>query len=121
MEGLPVHGYASIDGDATGGATVALNQDGSNAVYNLSANQIFYVESMVISCQDGGDIQVNASATPAAPAANEIILTATVPATFMIELTFPKPFVCPAGQVPTLIGVAANIDTISCEGFVREV
>lgn len=125
MEGMPVHGYGRVDGDATtatGTPVVsALNQHGSAAVYNLAATEILYITDLYVSCETGGDIVVAASAVlPAAPA-SATVFAATVPANFFIHLHFLTPFCCAAGEVLRMEGIATNVDMISYEGFVRRV
>lgn len=125
MQGLPVHGYGRVDGDATSATGThvvsVLNQHGSAAVYNLAATETLYITDLYVSCETGGDIVVAADPTPAAPPASATVFAATVPANFFIHLHFLTPFCCPDGEVLRMEGIATNVDMISYEGFVRRV
>jgi hypothetical protein len=114
--GIPVHGEAYIDGDASGGIEVILYSAGSVTVYTLAATEYLHVTDIFVQIEAGGDYAVVANSD----AAGRRLRIGNLAVNGGDEHHYQSPFVCPQGVVPKFFGVSASAKRNVCiiEGFV---
>lgn len=116
MAGYSVHGESITDGNASGGITVTLYENGGVTTRTLTSTEILYITDVQIYCETGGDIWLVADSK----VAGRYIVHGAVDAKGGMVINFSKPYVCPKGKVPKLYGAASNLNICLIEGFIRE-
>ncbi len=112
--GFTMHGDAITGAAASAEFTLYDSEKGS---HTLDSTQHLEIDAISLAANGAGTIGVYI--TTVATGAYVFVAELTT-ARLSADITFPRPFICPAGVVPVLIGDDSTANFATITGFVRD-
>lgn len=121
VRGVPIHGEAILDGDASGGIATLLYPMPGGAARTLGSDEYLHITDLTVANETGGDTWYDVDADGDDDHdVGEVIFSAMMDAKDFIHIQFVTPFICPKGKVPKLYGAANNRNVATIQGFITQ-
>lgn len=116
MQGDGIHGEIITDGDASGGVSVVLYEDGSTTARTLADTEFLVVTDIQISTEVGGLVSLVADSK----AAGRYLVHMTLDAKGGVVQRLSEPYACPRGTGLKFFGIATGLDVCLIQGFITK-